>query len=313
MIADSILDCIGRTPLVRLHALAKQRGCVAEVLAKLEYYNPGASIKDRLALAMVDAAESEGALTPHSSPPMSIVEPTSGNTGIGLALVAAARGYRLVVTMPESMSEERKTLLRGLGAELVLTPASGGMGAAVAEAERIAKERSGAVMLSQFTNPAGPKVHAEHTGQEIWDACEGRVDIAVVAVGTGGTISGVGRRLKERDPKVRIYAVEPAESAVLSGGKAGPHIVQGIGAGFVPEILDRSVIDGYMAVPGEDALKTAKELMLLEGIFGGISSGAAAFAALHLGAAPENAGKRIVFIVPDTADRYLSTRLFSPE
>ncbi|MDL2267806.1 cysteine synthase family protein, partial [Desulfovibrio sp. OttesenSCG-928-G15] len=268
MIANSILDCIGNTPLVRLSALAKQKNCRAEIVAKLEYCNPGSSIKDRLALAMVEAAESRGTLVPHVSPPMTIVEPTSGNTGIGLALVAAAKGYQLVVTMPESMSEERKALLRGLGAELVLTPAAGGMSAAVAEAERLVQERSGAVMLSQFTNPVGPLVHAEHTGQEIWDACEGRVDIAVVAVGTGGTISGVGKRLKECNPEVKIYAVEPAESAVLSGGKAGPHIIQGIGAGFVPQILDRSVIDGYIAVPGEEALDTARELMLREGIFG---------------------------------------------
>lgn len=309
-IADTVLDLIGRTPLVRLSVLAQAQGCVAEVIAKLEYFNPAASIKDRLANAMVEAAEREGKLKPGQFPPQVIVEPTSGNTGIGLALVAAVKGYSLILTMPESMSEERKALLRGLGADLVLTPADQGMNGAVAEAARLVQSTPGAVMLQQFSNPAGPEVHARTTAQEIWDDCEGKVDIAVAGVGTGGTITGIGRRLKELNPAARIYAVEPAESPVLEGGQPGPHLIQGIGAGFVPEVLDRGVLDGVLAVPGELALTTARDLVRKEGIFCGISSGAAAAAALQLGKDPANKGKRIVFIAPDTADRYLSTRLF---
>lgn len=309
-IADNVLELIGRTPLVRLNLLPHRSGCVAEVAAKLEYMNPASSIKDRLALAMVEAAEKSGLLKPGASPRHVIVEPTSGNTGIGLALVAAVKGYDLILTMPESMSEERKVLLRGLGAELVLTPAALGMSGAVAAAEELVLRRKGAVMLQQFTNPAGPEMHARTTGQEIWDACKGEVDIVVAGIGTGGTISGIGRKLRQLKPSVRIFGVEPAESPVLNGGKAGPHLIQGIGAGFVPEILDKSVLDGVIAVPGEAAIATAKDLMRLEGIFCGISSGAAAHAALELGKKGENRGKRIVFIVPDSSDRYLSTKLF---
>lgn len=309
-IADTVLDLIGRTPLVRLHALTTGAGCLAEVLAKLEYFNPAASIKDRLALAMVEAAEQTGRLTPGQTPPQVIVEPTSGNTGIGLALVASVKGYRVILTMPESMSAERKALLRGVGAALVLTPASGGMAAAVAEAERITAATPGAVMLGQFTNPAGPAVHAQHTAREIWDDCAGAVDIVVAGIGTGGTATGLGRRLKELNAAVRVYGVEPAESPVLTGGKAGPHLIQGIGAGFVPEILERGVLDGIIDIPGEEALATARALIRKEGIYCGISSGAAAAAAIRLAKDPANRGKRIVFVAPDTADRYLSTRLF---
>lgn len=312
-IADTVLELIGRTPLVRLHALPEENGCKAELLAKLEYFNPASSIKDRLAKAMVEAAEAEGRLFPGRSPRCVIVEPTSGNTGIGLALVAAVKGYDLVLTMPESMSEERKKLLRGFGARLVLTPAAQGMGGALAEAERIVASTPGAVVLQQFANPAGPDVHALHTAQELWDDCDGNVDIVVAGIGTGGTITGLGRRLKELRPGVRIIGVEPAESPVLSGGKPGPHLIQGIGSGFVPAVLDRSVVDGILAVPGEQAVATARALTLREGILCGISAGAAAFAALQLGKEAAHQGKRIVFLVPDTADRYLSTGLFQEE
>lgn len=310
-IAASVLDCIGRTPLVRLNVLPAEAGCTAEIVAKLEYTNPASSIKDRLALAMVLAAEEQGRLTPGAAPKGVIVEPTSGNTGIGLALVAAVRGYDLILTMPESMSEERKKLLRGLGARLVLTPAAKGMGGALAEAERLLAETPGAVLLQQFANPAGPAIHARTTAQEIWDDCEGELDVVVAGVGTGGTVTGIGRRLKEWKPSLRVYAVEPEESPVLGGGPPGPHLIQGIGAGFVPEVLDRSVLDGIIAVPGEKALATARALMRREGLFCGISTGAAAAAALQIGGSLP--GKRIIFIAPDSADRYLSTKLFEGE
>lgn len=309
-IAADVLHIIGRTPLVRLSKISRAAGCVAQIVAKLESVNPGSSIKDRLALAMVEAAEARGELSPGAAPPQVIVEPTSGNTGIGLALVAAVKGYSLILTMPESMSEERKTLLRGLGARLELTPKAEGMGGAVRKAEELTSNTPGAVMLQQFSNPAGPEVHAKNTAQEIWDDCEGQVDIIVAGIGTGGTISGIGRRLKELKPSILIYGVEPAESPVLSGGKAGSHLIQGIGAGFVPDVLDRNVLDGILTVPGEAAIETARKLMREEGMFCGISSGAAAYAAIELGQKNEHTGKRIVFIAPDTADRYLSTNLF---
>ena len=309
-IAANMLELVGRTPMVRLRKLAEENGAQAEVAAKLEYFNPASSIKDRLALAMVEAAEHGGKLKPGREPAQVIIEPTSGNTGIGLALVAAVKGYSLVLTMPESMSNERKTLLRGLGARLVLTPAALGMNGAIQEAVKIAAETPGAIMLQQFSNSAGPDVHARTTAKEIWDDCGGKVDIVVAGIGTGGTATGIGRRMKEFDPAVRVYGVEPTESAVLSGGKAGPHLIQGIGAGFVPEILDKSVLAGIISVPGEKALETARALMRREGIFCGISSGAAAFAALELARDPANKGRRIVFVAPDTAERYLSTRLF---
>jgi cysteine synthase A len=310
-IADTVLQIIGHTPLVRLNALTREEPpCVAEVVAKLEFTNPGSSVKDRLALAMVELAERQGLLTPGADPAQVIVEPTSGNTGIGLALVAAVKGYKLVLTMPESMSQERKALLRGLGAGLVLTPAADGMGGAVREAERIVAQSPGAVMLQQFSNPAGPEVHARTTAQEIWDDTDGKVDIVVAGIGTGGTITGLARQLKSLNPAIRAYGVEPAESAVLSGGKAGSHLIQGIGAGFVPDILDREILDGVIPVPGQEAIATAKAMMRKEGLFCGISSGAAAWAALELARDKANAGLRIVFVAPDTADRYLSTALF---
>jgi cysteine synthase A len=312
-IANSVLDCVGRTPLVRLTALPEEAGCVAEIVVKLEYFNPAASIKDRLAKGLVEAAERDGLLIPGQMPPQTIVEPTSGNTGIGLALVAAVKGYSLILTMPESMSAERIHLLRGLGAKLILTSAAKGLGGAIAEAERIVRETPGAVMLKQFSNPEGPVIHYLTTGREIWDDCAGKVDIVVMGIGTGGTVTGVARRLKELNPAVQVFGVEPAESPVLSGGKAEPHLIQGIGAGFVPDILDRGLLDGVIAVPGERAIATARELMRKEGIFCGISSGAAAHAALELGAKSANTGKRIVFIAPDAADRYLSTGLFAAE
>ena len=309
-IAENILDRIGHTPVVRLNKLTKEQGCLADVAAKLEFFNPASSIKDRLALAMVEAAEKKGILEPGRTPAQVIVEPTSGNTGIGLALVAAVKGYALVLTMPESMSNERKTLLRGLGARLVLTPAAQGMDGAIQEAAKIVNETAGAVMLQQFKNPAGPDIHARTTAQEIWNDCAGKVDIIVAGIGTGGTATGIGRRMKELDPAVRVYGVEPAESPVLSGGRPGPHLIQGIGAGFVPKILDMGVLAGIVTAPGEKALETVRKLMREEGIFCGISSGAAAWAALQLARDKANKGCRIVFVAPDTAERYLSTRLF---
>ncbi len=310
-IARNMLEVIGKTPLVQLCRLPQSLGCHAQVIAKLEYMNPGSSVKDRLALALVEAAEAEGRLKPDASPPYVIVEPTSGNTGIGLALVAAVKGYSLILTMPESMSTERKVLLGGLGAQLVLTPAADGMAGAVLEAEKITARQGNAVMLRQFSNPAGPEVHSRHTAQEIWDDCEGKLDIVVAGIGTGGTVTGIARRLKSLNPALRVYGVEPAESSILNGGKPGPHLIQGIGAGFVPDILDSSILDGILAVPGQEALRTSRALMRQEGIFGGISTGAAAYAALQLAGKRENQGCRIVFIAPDTAERYLSTLLFT--
>ena len=310
-IASTMTDLIGNTPLVRLNRVVPQGG--AEVLAKLEFFNPASSVKDRVAMNMVTEAEKAGILTPWQKPAQVLVEPTSGNTGIGLAFVAAVRGYALVLTMPESMSSERKTLLRGLGATLVLTPATGGMGAAVAEAERIVKKTPGAVMLGQFDNPANPAAHAATTAEEIWRDTDGALDVLVSAAGTGGTVTGTGKRLKELCPAVVVYAVEPAESPVLSGGRPSPHGIQGIGAGFVPGVLDQSVLDGVLTVNTDDALAFAKRLIREEGILCGISSGAAGCAAARLAADPAFRGKRIVFIVCDTAERYLSTRLFADE
>lgn len=304
-IAPDMTALVGNTPLVRLNRTCS--GCAAEVVAKLEFFNPVSSIKDRVALAMIEDAEKAGKLRPGRT----IVEPTSGNTGIGLAFAAAVRGYRLVLTMPESMSNERKTLLRGLGATLVLTPAAGGMAAAVAKAEKLVRETPGAVMLNQFANPANPAGHYAGTAEEIWRDTGGKVDVFVAAVGTGGTVTGVGRRLKDLNPAVTVYAVEPAESPVLSGGSPGAHGIQGIGAGFVPGTLDRSVLDGVLTVGTSDAVAFARRLIREEGILCGISAGAAGLAAVRTAGAAELAGKRVVFIVPDTAERYLSTDLFA--
>lgn len=279
----------------------------ARLIAKLEYFNPAGSVKDRIALAMIEDAERHGILKPGGT----IIEPTSGNTGVGLAFVSAAKGYKLVLTMPDTMSAERRNLLKALGARLVLTPGAEGMKGAIAEAERLKGETPGSVILQQFENPANPAVHRRTTAEEIWRDTDGRVDIFVAGVGTGGTVSGTGSRLKELNPAVQIVAVEPSDSPVLSGGKAGPHKIQGIGAGFVPKTYDASVVDRVMTVSGDDAMRTSRELARTEGLLVGISSGAAVHAATQMAAMPENAGKNIVVLLPDTGERYLSTQLFA--
>ncbi|MBI5520171.1 MAG: cysteine synthase A [Desulfovibrio sp.] len=306
-IAQSMADLIGGTPLVRLNKLSE--GLSATLLAKLESSNPGGSVKDRIAASMIEAAFAEGRITRDSL----IVEPTSGNTGIGLALICAIKGLKLVLTMPESMSVERRKLLAGYGAQLVLTPAAEGMKGAIKKAEELVATTPGAFMPMQFENPANPAAHRAATALEIWDDTEGQVDCFVAGVGTGGTITGVGQVLKGRKPGVRVVAVEPTDSPVLSGGTAGPHKIQGIGAGFVPAILDTKVYDEIIQVGAEDAFLTARRMMREEGISCGISSGANAFAALQLAARPEMAGKTIVFIVCDTGERYLSTPLFADQ
>ena len=304
---QSITDLIGRTPLLELTKYRAANNLPAAIIAKLEYFNPAGSVKDRIALAMIEDAERRGALKPGAV----IIEPTSGNTGIGLAAVAAARGYRAVFTMPETMSVERRQLLKAYGAEIVLTPGAEGMKGAIAKAEALAKDTPNAFIPGQFVNPANPKAHFEHTGPEIWADTEGKVDIFVAGVGTGGTLSGTGKFLKEKNPGIRVVAVEPATSPVLSEGKAGPHKIQGIGAGFVPETLDTTVYDEVFPVPNEAAFATAKSLGRLEGFLVGISSGAALYAATEIARRPENAGKRIVVVLPDGGDRYLSTALFA--
>lgn len=305
-IANSMLDLVGKTPMVRLNRLPGT-DCQAEVVGKLEFFNPASSVKDRIALGMIEAAEKSGQLRPGGV----LIEPTSGNTGIGLAFVAAVKGYRLILVMPEHMSDERKTIVRGMGAELILTPAAKGMSGAVAEARAMLEKLPGAVMLNQFANPANPAFHRATTAEEIWADCAGKIDIFVSGVGTGGTIAGVSGRLKELNPKLHAVAVEPVESAVLSGNKPGPHKIQGIGAGFVPEVYNSKVVDEILQVSGDDSFACAKRLIKEEGIFCGISSGANAFAALSIAMRPESAGKRIVFVVCDTAERYLSTELFN--
>jgi len=296
---------VGRTPLVRLDRLAEGLG--ATVLAKLEFYAPASSVKDRIGVSIVDAAERSGELQPGGT----IVEATSGNTGIALAWVGAARGYRVVIVMPDTMSKERRALVRAYGAELVLTPGAEGMKGAVARAEQIAAEREGAVLARQFANEANPRIHRETTAEEIWADTDGEVDVLVAGIGTGGTITGVGEVLKERKPGVKIVAVEPAESPLLTQGTAGPHKIQGLGANFVPEVLNTEIYDEVVDVPSEDAIATAREAARREGLLVGISSGAAIRAALQQAAAPENAGRTIVVVVPDFGERYLSTPLFA--
>ena len=298
---------IGRTPLLELAHIEKNLGLKAKILAKLEYFNPAGSVKDRIAKAMIDDAEASGKLTPDSV----IIEPTSGNTGIGLAAVAAARGYRIIIVMPETMSVERRQLMKAYGAELVLTEGAKGMKGAIAKAEELAKEIHDSFIPSQFTNPANPKAHTLTTGPEIWEDTDGKVDIFVAGVGTGGTVTGVGEYLKSKNPDVKIVAVEPASSAVLSTGIAGPHKIQGIGAGFVPEVLNTKIYDEIITVSNEDAFETCRLIGRSEGVFVGISSGAATYAAIELAKRPENEGKNIVVLLPDTGDRYLSTPLLA--
>lgn len=305
-IAQRLTDLIRGTPLLELNRFAAEKGLARPIIAKLEYFNPGGSAKDRIALAMIKQAEADGRLKPGAT----IIEPTSGNTGVGLALVAAVRGYRLILTMPETMSIERRQLVSAYGAKVVLTPAAEGMTGAIKEAERLRDSIDGALILQQFENKANPAAHFATTGPEIWDDTEGHVDVFVAGAGTGGTISGVGRYLKSKNPAVRIVAVEPASSPVLSGGKAGPHAIQGIGAGFVPAVYDSSVVDEVMTVSNDDAMSTTRLLARSEGLLTGISSGAAAWAAAELARREELRDKTIVTLLPDTGERYLSTGVF---
>ena len=298
---------IGKTPLLELSHIEKAEKLEAKLLAKLEYFNPAGSVKDRIAKAILDDAEASGKLKPDSV----IIEPTSGNTGIGLASVAAARGYRIIIVMPETMSVERRQLMKAYGAELVLSDGAKGMKGAIAKAEEIAAQTPGSFIPGQFVNPANPKAHYETTGPEIWEDTDGKVDIFVAGVGTGGTVTGVGQYLKSKNPNVKVVAVEPASSPVLSKGTAGAHKIQGIGAGFVPDVLDTKVYDEIIAVENDDAFATGRLIGHKEGVLVGISSGAAVYAALQLAKRPENAGKNIVVLLPDTGDRYLSTPLFA--
>ena len=306
-IPGNVADLIGGTPMVRLTRLAPD--CGAEIVGKLESRNPGGSVKDRIGIAMIEAAEREGRIEPGKT---TIVEPTSGNTGIALAFVCAAKGYDLVLTMPQGMSRERERLLRLYGAEVEITESLGGMNEAVAAAERIARERGDAFIPDQFSNPANPEIHRRTTAEEIWRDTGGEVDVLVAGVGTGGTITGTGERLKERNPRLHVVAVEPKSSAVLSGGQPGPHKIQGIGAGFVPKVLNRDVLDEVIPVDDEDALEVARLAAVREGLLVGISSGAALWAAIEVGRRPEFAGKRIVVVLPDSGERYVSLPFFGP-
>ena len=306
-ISKSLTELIGKTPLLELSNYEKKHDLKAKVVAKLEYFNPAGSVKDRIALAMIDDAEQRGVLKPGSV----IIEPTSGNTGIGLASVAAARGYRMILTMPETMSVERRVLMKAYGAEIVLTEGAKGMKGAIAKAEELAAETPNSFIPGQFTNPANPAVHRATTGPEIWADTDGKVDLFVAGAGTGGTVTGVGEYLKSKNPNVKIVVVEPADSPVLSEGRPGPHKIQGIGAGFVPAILNTSVYDEIITVQNEDAFATSREIARTEGLLVGISSGAALWAATELAKRPEHAGKTIVVVFPDTGERYLSTALFA--
>ncbi len=308
-IAKKLTDLIGNTPLLELGNFGREHEALATILAKLEYFNPGGSVKDRIGFSMIEDAEKKGLLNKESI----IIEPTSGNTGIALAFIAAAKGYRLILTMPETMSIERRNLLKALGAELVLTPGPEGMSGAIRKAEALNAEYPNSFVPQQFKNPANPEIHRKTTAEEIWNDTDGNVDIFVSGVGTGGTITGVGEVLKERNPGVKIVAVEPFDSQVLAGGKPGPHKIQGIGAGFIPDILNAGIIDEIIPVKNEDALRTGRKLAKTEGLIVGISSGAAVYAALQLAQREENRGKRIVVILPDTGERYLSTLLYQFE
>lgn len=308
-IYDSVAQLVGHTPLLRLRKLEAKYDVKAELVAKLESMNPAGSAKDRIALEMVEQAEAQGRLKPGAT----IIEPTSGNTGIGLCAIAAAKGYRVVIVMPETMSLERRNLMKAYGAQLVLTPGALGMQGAIDKAAKLEKELPNALLAGQFVNPANPQAHFKTTGPEIWEDTQGKVDIFVAGIGTGGTITGVGRYLKEQNPNIQIVGVEPASSPVLTKGKAGPHGIQGIGAGFVPEVLDTKVYDQLIAVEDEDAYTLGREMARLEGVLVGISSGAALKGAVELGQRPENQGKRIVVLLPDTGERYLSTQMFQGE
>ena len=306
-IAERLTDLVGNTPLLELNNYNKNKGLKARVIAKLEYFNPAGSVKDRVALAMIEDAEAKGLLKPGAT----IIEPTSGNTGVGLAFVAAAKGYKLILTMPDTMSLERRNLLKALGAELVLTPSADGMKGAIARAEELKAANPSSLILQQFDNPANPAMHERTTGQEIWRDTDGRVDIFVAGVGTGGTVSGVGAALKANNPKVKIVAVEPEDSPVLSGGQPGPHKLQGIGAGFVPSVLNTGIYDEIFTVTTDQAFTTGRLIAHKEGILVGITSGAALYAAAQIAKRPENAGKTVVALLPDSGDRYLSTPMFA--
>lgn len=308
-IYEKLTELVGRTPLLDLQRLAAKKNAQAQVVAKVEYFNPGGSVKDRIALNMIEDAEQKGILKPGSV----IIEPTSGNTGVGLAWISRVKGYEAIIVMPETMSRERQNLLRAAGAKLVLTSGAKGMKGAIEEANRLKDETPGAVILGQFANPANPDMHERTTGEEIWQDTDGKVDIFVAGVGTGGTVTGVSRALKKHNPNVKIVAVEPESSPVLSGGQPGAHKIQGIGAGFIPQTYDSQVIDEIIQVSNDNAILTGRELSLYEGLIVGISSGAATYAALQLAQRPENKGKRIVALLPDTGERYLSTQLYAFE
>ncbi len=308
-IARQLTDLVGNTPLLEFSNFNASKGIKAQVIGKLEYFNPAGSVKDRIALAMIEDAEAKGLLKPGAT----IIEPTSGNTGVGLAFVSASKGYKLILTMPDTMSAERRNLLKALGARLVLTPGAEGMKGAIAKAEELRDATPGSIILQQFENPANPAIHIRTTAEEIWRDTDGKVDLFVAGVGTGGTVSGVGAGLKAHNPNVQIVAVEPSDSPVLSGGKPGPHKIQGIGAGFIPKTYNGEVVDKILQVTNDDAIRTSRELAGKEGLLVGISSGAAVYAAVELAKLPENEGKTIVALLPDTGERYLSTVLYAFE